>query len=1028
MEYVDAILTSIGLLKDMWSSISDCFNYQKILDENCTTLREKMERLKCREHDINIELEDAQYDHRKKEKKEVENWLIELQHMKDRTQKIEQEATKKRWFSRLRFLSQFEANIKKVDELLELGKFPDGILIDVHQDEGMTLLTTQLIGETTAKRNLEKIWACLEKGEIRSIGVWGMGGIGKTTIITHIYNRLLENSSTFGHVYWVTVSKESSTRDLQDAIAKKLNIDFSEEGDDNKRSALLFKALQKLKKFVLIFDDMWEVHEPEQVGIPLGVDGGKLIITTRSRNICLRIGCEEIIKVESFCIEESWELFNKTLGRYSALKGEEEEIAKDIVKKCAGLPLAIVTTAKSMRGVYDICEWRNALNELRGRTQGLTIDIENDVFKILEFSYNRLNDETLRECLLYCTLFPEDHMIRRVFLIKCWIGEGMVGEIPTRQAEFDRGHAILNKLENVCLLERCENGKCVKMHDLIRDMVINISKRNSRFMVRASRNLNDLSSEIQWLEDLERVSLLNSQLSSLKSVPNCPKLSTMILVSKSGPDEGLPNAFFVHMPSLKVLDLSYSNISSLPDSISNLVNLRALFLFHCDKLNHVPSLAKLKELRELDLSESGMTELPDGIEQLALLKCLAFRGLSIKDMSLNRALPNLLHLQCLRLDDMRFFIVGIEELIGLRKLEILCINLSSLHKFDSYMRTKHYQRLTHYYFQICGGVWPPGNSPGREVDNYQRWDGGPRLRNSLGKEIALFRCELNQGREDNDECQLMLPTNIQLLEITECSLPTCLLDVSPSLKIARDLKVCSISKCKGVEHLWCMEDCVASLNSLYLDGLPDLNVLFKSGPINIVSCSSLKHLEVKRCGNLKHLFTHELVNHHLQNLQTIYVNSCKQMEDIIVATEIEEEGEEIDEMNNLLLYFPNLKRLTLLDLPELKSIWKGTMTHDSLQELEVWNCPKLRRLPLSVHITDGDGERRASTSPLKKIMGEVNWWESLAWDTHPHAQFVFQPLPSYILDLLWGLNKASQSTALSKILKQNITTLIAETI
>ncbi|KAJ9671355.1 hypothetical protein PVL29_025176 [Vitis rotundifolia] len=992
MEYVDAILASIGLLKDLWSPISDCFNYQKILDENCTTLRDKMERLKGREDDINTILKNVQYDHRKKEKKEVENWLIEVQHMKDRAQKIEQEAAKKRCFSRLRFLSQFEANIKQVDELLELGKFPNGILIDVHQDEGMTLLTTQLIGETTTKRILENIWTCLEKGEIQSIGVWGMGGIGKTTVVTHIYNRLLENGSTFGQVYWVTVSQESSTRDLQDDIAKKLNIDFSEEGDDNKRSALLFKALQKLKKFVLVFDDMWEVHEPERVGIPLGVDGGKLIITTRLRNICLGMGCREIIKVESLSTEEAWELFNKTLGRYSALNREEEEIAKDIVKECAGLPLAIVTTAKSMRGVYDICEWRNALNELRGRTQGLTIDMENGVFKILEFSYDRLNDEKLRDCLLYCALFPEDYMIRRVSLIKYWIAEGMVGEMETRRAEFDRGHAILNKLENVCLLERCENGKCVKMHDVIRDMAIRISARNSRFMVRPGKNLNDLLNEIEWFEDLERVSLMHSQLSSLKSVPNCPKLSTLLLPSWHGLCEGLPNAFFVHMPSLKVLDLSYLDISSLPDSISNLVNLRALFLCHCRKLNHVPSLAKLKELRELDLSESRMTELPAGIEQLALLKCLALRGLSIEDMSLSRALPNLLHLQCLRLDDMGFLIVGIEELIELRKLEILCINLSSLHKFDSYIRTKHYQRLTHYYFEICGGVWPPGNSPGREPGNFQRWDGVPRARNSLGKEVALWRCDLNQGREDNDDCQLMLPTNIQLLEIKECSLPTSLLDVSPSLKIARDLKVCSISNCKGVEHLWCMEDCVASLNNLYLRELPDLNVLFKFRPRNNVSCSSLKHLEVNICGNLKHLFTHELVNHHLKNLRTISVDNCEQMEDIIAATEVEEEGEEIDEMNNLLLYFPNLKRLELARLPELKSIWKGTMTRDSLQQLEVSQCPKLRRLPLSVHITDGDGERRASASPLKVIQGETTWWKRLEWDTHPHAQSVFQPL------------------------------------
>ena len=150
------------------------------------------------------------------------------------------------------------------------------------------------------------------KSKALEFGEWGGGG--KTTVVTHIYNRLLENNSLFGHVYWVTVSKESSIRELQDAIAKKFYIDFSEEGEDNQRSALLFNALQKLKKFVIILDDMWEVYEPELVGIPLGVDRGKLIITTRSSNICERMGCQEIIKVESLSIVEAWELSNKTLG------------------------------------------------------------------------------------------------------------------------------------------------------------------------------------------------------------------------------------------------------------------------------------------------------------------------------------------------------------------------------------------------------------------------------------------------------------------------------------------------------------------------------------------------------------------------------------------------------------------------------------------------------------------------------------------------------------------------------------------
>ena len=194
MEYVDAFLTSIGLLKNMWPSIYKCFNYHKILDKNCTTLKEKMERLKCREQDVCTELQNAEYQ-RKKEKKEVENWLKEVQNMKDDVEQMEGEVRKRRCFSRLGFLRQPKKNIEKVNELFERSRFIEGILIEVVRDEGKALLTAQLVGENTAKRNLEKIWKCLKEGGIQSIGVWGMGGIGKTTIVTtHIHNSCSNSS------------------------------------------------------------------------------------------------------------------------------------------------------------------------------------------------------------------------------------------------------------------------------------------------------------------------------------------------------------------------------------------------------------------------------------------------------------------------------------------------------------------------------------------------------------------------------------------------------------------------------------------------------------------------------------------------------------------------------------------------------------------------------------------------------------------------------------------------------------------
>lgn len=132
-----------------------------------------------------------------------------------------------------------------------------------------------------------------------------------------------------------------------------------------------------------------------------------------------------------------------------------------------------------------------------------------------------------------------------------------------------------------------------------------------------------------------------------------------------------------------------------------MVNLRALILCHCEELKQVGSLAKLKELRELDLSWSGMEAIPNGIEKLVLLEHFSWISHNLRWAHLNHLLnllpdflPNLLHLQCLRLEDMRFLDVGVEKLIGLRKLELLSVKFSSLHNFNSYMRTQHYQRLT----------------------------------------------------------------------------------------------------------------------------------------------------------------------------------------------------------------------------------------------------------------------------------------------------------------------------------------------
>ena len=220
--------------------------------------------------------------------------------------------------------------------------------------------------------------------------------------------------------------------------------------------------------------------------------------------------------------------------------------------------------------------------------------------------------------------------------------------------------------------------------------------------------------------------------------------------------------------------------------------------------------SKLKELRELNLSDNQMETIPDGIEKLVHLKHFNWSSDSFYSNPLSNPLSNLfsnlVQLQCLRLNDRRLTDVGVEELSGLRKLEILEVKFSSLHNFNSYMRTEHYRRLTHYRVGLNRFRYFP-----------------PKL-NGICKEVTVMACNLERGK-DNDDYHLVLPTNVQFFKIEACHLPTGLLDVSQSLKMATDLKACWISSCKGIEYLWSAEDCIASLNWLFLEELQSLRVL-----------------------------------------------------------------------------------------------------------------------------------------------------------------------------------------------------------
>ncbi|KAJ8628041.1 hypothetical protein MRB53_021348 [Persea americana] len=208
----------------------------------------------------------------------------------------------------------------------------------------------------------------------------------------------------------------------------------------------------------------------------------------------------------------------------------------------------------------------------------------------------------------------QDYEISVKQLIWWWIMEGFIDNVNNLVDASNKGHRIIEELKRRCLLEEGirDDGVCVKMHDVIRNLALYIASSSCnegpKFLVNAKVGLNEPPPEGAWKE-FERISLMMNDITELPVKPECPNLISLLL------SENLitvvPHSFFEFMPALQVLDLSYTSITSLSVSSSSLLNLRALILRRCRRLTEVPFLGQLKELQFLDLKSSGIIRLPE---------------------------------------------------------------------------------------------------------------------------------------------------------------------------------------------------------------------------------------------------------------------------------------------------------------------------------------------------------------------------------------------------------------------------------
>ncbi|KAB2032611.1 hypothetical protein ES319_D05G386100v1 [Gossypium barbadense] len=502
----------------------------------------------------------------------------------------------------------------------------------------------------------------------------------------HIHNDLLKQQR-FERVIWVTISKEFNVMKVQDDIAGalKLKEDWPREGDELRRAAILSEMLKNAGKHVLILDDVWDKVSLEEVGIPEPSDsnGCKLVLTTRSEHVGKYMGCT-VIKVKPLFAQQALTLFLSKVGPNIVQNQTLMPILRLIVEECAGLPLTIVVVASTLKGEEDLLIWKNAFRELKERIEKVE-GVEAKVIERLKFSFDHLQDEKVKYCFLHCALFPEDFEIWKDVLIECWIEEGFIDDMGTRQEMKGKGHVILKKLEDNCLLENGSSGK-MKMHDAVRDMALSITRMNPRYMIQAGLQLEELPKKEQWSPDIEKVSLMYNSISevSIDVLPTkCQLLTTLLL--QNNPIKKISISFFTNMPCLSVLNLSFTKIKSLPNSISELKNLTTLLLRGCYQLRDLPCLSMLQELKKLDLCWTKIEEVPEGMDMLIKLRYLDLEVFTLKEIPAG-LLPKLVHLQHLSFaGNNEKTSLKAKEMEPLKKLECLTGHFEDINEFNKFI-------------------------------------------------------------------------------------------------------------------------------------------------------------------------------------------------------------------------------------------------------------------------------------------------------------------------------------------------------
>ncbi|CAJ1947302.1 unnamed protein product [Sphenostylis stenocarpa] len=711
----------------------------------------------------------------------------------------------------------------------------------------------------------------LKDEDFKRVGICGMGGVGKTTFVKEVI-KIVDVWKLFDEVVMAVVSQNLDYMKIQGQIADVLSLKFDKETLQG-RAYQLHERLKGINNVLIIFDDVWIDFDFESIGIPSHVHhkNCKILLTSRIEDVCYKMGCQKNFVISILSPDESWDLFKDMVGGNVSTKLDIHHIAKEVANECGGLPIAIVTMAKALAN-KEKYEWEDALDQLKKSFMTSLSEMQACV-------YSNINE---------------------LWKVR------------------NRVHTIVDRLKRRFMLLDSNVDECVKMHDVVRDVIISIaSSKECGFMVQCDGSQMQQFKEEMWCNDTT-ISLIFEEMKEHIKVLNCQKLKLLQVTSKQR--DLVPENFFQCVNNLKVLSLQNMDIQSLSSVFQTLDNIHTLLLEDC----HVGDISiigkKLKRLEILSFSNSNIKQLPEEIGQLSLLRLLD-------------------------LTECNYLIrISANVLARLSRLEELYLRVRNLPSDETGHILSELQSLSHHLKVVEIAILINEDAPKDLVfkniirfwvyvgDSSTLFDGIVRKGyfhpNILKVNNAYYRYikrsvtiqYLLQKVEILNLVDIKNMKNV-ILELSERGFPL--------------LKHLSIEFCSNLEYVvdtldGCIFPQLLSFSLRNLDNLKEIlnvaghmsqNDFAKVHSTIISQCfGTLTNLKIEYCNKLKNVFTLFPRKIDLTTLQCLHVAESYAIECIISS------NSKYDE--KLMIEFSNLVELKLLELPSLIGFFKANVIHE----------------------------------------------------------------------------------------------------